>query len=42
MILLFKAVDVLDRRLRERMLNKDSNSQLVQFIPILGKIFMQN
>lgn len=39
MILLFKAVDILDRRLRERMLNKDHNSQLVQFIPILGKIF---
>ena len=39
MILLFKAVDVLDRRLRERMLHKDHGSQLVQFIPILGKIF---
>lgn len=37
-IVLFKAVDILDQKLREKMLNKDKNSQLIQFIPILEKI----
>ena len=35
---LFKMVDVFGRNIKEKMLNKDSNSQLIQFLPILERI----
>ena len=31
-------VDVFGRNIKEKMLNKDSNSQLIQFLPILERI----
>ena len=35
---LFKMVDVLGKNIKEKMLNKDANSQLIQFLPILERI----
>lgn len=37
-VILFKAVDLMSAKLKNRMLNKDGNSQLTQFVPILERI----
>lgn len=37
-VVLFKAVDIMSAKLKNRILNRDGNSQLTQFVPILERI----